>query len=292
MGPRNKACRKRPKLGELKAPDWPGLPGPCALQGASAHRCKACEDPTGADKGREKLRRSFVEGPASAVATLSDRHGALVMSRPEFCPKRDRMAKRPPCPPCPPLLPTTRRVEPTERRTVKCQSLLLSLLLLRAPFSHQVWPTAGRHLAKSRIAMGSARLQVFWKGHGRLHRAKPTPSPPRAVRSGAGPPVPQRQGSGRLFHAPAISATAAAQPDGRSSVASLLKHDGFNLASLYQSRAKAPHLPRAVRVCVRWLGCRCRCIVLFLAADRKHGALVAARARAPRQGGRICQSTG
>ena len=184
MGPRNKACRKRPKLGELKAPDWPGLPGPCALQGASAHRCKACEDPTGADKGREKLRRSFVEGRASGhvrsgVLSQEGSHGHRVH------PLGTRRV--------------TRRVEPTERRTVKCPSLLLSLLLLRAPFSHQVWPTAGRHLAKSRIAMGSARLQVFWKGHGRLHRAKPTPSPLRRSGQGLAPLSPSGKDPGVSF---------------------------------------------------------------------------------------------
>ena len=71
MWPRNAAFAgqrpefhpERPKLGELKAPDWPGRDGPLRLAGmCRERRRKACEDPTGADKGREKLRRSFVEG--------------------------------------------------------------------------------------------------------------------------------------------------------------------------------------------------------------------------------------
>ncbi len=149
MGPRNKACRKRPKLGELKAPDWPGLPGPCALQGASAHRCKACEDPTGADKGREKLRRSFVEGRASGhvrsgVLSQEGSHGHRVH------PLGTRRV--------------TRRVEPTERRTVKCPSLLLSLLLLRAPFSHQVWPTPSCEITdRPEIRTPPSLLEGPWK---------------------------------------------------------------------------------------------------------------------------------
>ncbi len=115
-----------------------------------------------------------------------------------------------------------------------------------------------------------------------FHRAET----PFSVRPGA---AQQGSGASLFMHRPHRRRQPVRPPNQTAAPASLalLKHDGFNLASLYQSRCpELAHLPRvASGVCVRvrWLGCCRWCIdvgffpFLFLAADRKHGALVACR---------------
>ena len=148
--------------------------------------------------------------------------------------------------------------------------------------SHEVWPTAGRDVAKSRIALGSARPAAASKSSGRvmegfsLSQGQNDPfSPPPAVRSGAGPPVPQRKDPGVSFmHRPYRPRP---PPNQTAAPASL----AFSNMTASISQACTNLVPKLlicrVRLCVRAVAWCCRCIVLFLAADRKHGALVAAR---------------
>ncbi len=88
----------------------------------------------------------------------------------------------------------------------------------------------------------------------------------------------QQQGSGRLLSCTGhIGNSSPPNQTPPSAALVLLKHDGFNLASLYQSRVRAFSLPclaapeerASVSVCVvvRWLGCMTQ-PCCFLVADR------------------------
>ncbi len=92
-----------------------------------------------------------------------------------------------------------------------------------------------------------------------FHRAET----PFSVRPGA---AQQGSGASLFMHRPHRRRQPVRPPNQTAAPASLalLKHDGFNLASLYQSRCpELAHLPRvASGVCVRvrWLGCCRWCI--------------------------------